>query len=112
MPISAWLNLELKPTTDFAAWKLASSMISGLLLMIQLTPSLQGGVVRDPTYLKTVLAARCACKAPNVSGGVVVASPTFGILETEGRTVPKRGSAVGPSSRRKLTTAMDLSALG
>lgn len=65
--------------------------------------------MREPMYLKTVFSSRWACRAPKASGDVVAASPNFGIFETVGRTAPMRGSAVAPSSMRKLTTAIDLS---
>ena len=45
--------------TLLAARKASGETVTGTAEMIQSTPSVQGGVVREPTYLVVVAVVRC-----------------------------------------------------
>lgn len=92
------------------AVNVASSINNGLSLMIQLTPSEQGGVVSDPAYRYTLFAANDASMALNSKGPVVDAVPGLATFATLPRTSRRTGSAV-PRLRKKATTALALSAV-
>ena len=112
----------LNLTTLFMALKVLTSISCGVSETMNVTPSEQGGVVREPVYLwKDVFwtAADMEVRS-SVAPSISMLSPAVGIWFTEFKTVEKAFVAAGPEDNWKsmpttaiwLGSAMKSKALG
>lgn len=103
-PREFWVYLELNLTTLLIALKVLTSKGNGSLVTKKVSPSAQGGVVRDPLYWNKGVVSRCLIRGAKSRGPVSVTVPGTAIFERFSVTAVK-SSVVVPSSESWKVTA-------
>lgn len=98
------MYLELNLTTLLIALKVLTFKGNGSLVTKKVSPSAQGGVVRDPLYWNKGVVSRCLIRGAKSRGPVSVTVP--GVMISERFSVTAvRSSVVVPSSESWKVTA-------